>query len=283
MKQADKLTFTGVLVNTLLFALKAAAAVTSQSLAVISDTLNSLLDIVSYTLIYVSVKVSGKKADHDHPFGHHRAEPLAAVVIAIFAGILGFEVIKEAALGLLNHRDGVVYGVFPIAVLTVSVIVKTVMAYYYSRVGKKLNSPAIQAGAVDSVNDILVSSVAVAGYVGGNYVAPQFDEVAALLIGAWILKSGYSIGVKNINYLMGKSPSKKVSEEIKKRAEAVDGVHGLNTVRAHYVGNYVQVEVHIEVDGSLSTQQSHEIAKRVQKAVEDMPSVTNAFVHVDPT
>lgn len=282
MENGDRLTITGVAANAMLFILKAAAALASGSLAVLSDALNSLLDIVSYTLIYITVKISRKEADSDHQFGHHRAEPLAAIVMAIFAGILGFEVIKAGVFGLMEHK-AVKFTLFPVVVLVFTMIVKTIMSYYFKVVGIRLNSPAIMSGSVDSRNDVFVSAVALLGYVGSNYSIGSLDEIAAVIIGGWIIKSGYDIGARNIDYLMGKAPDDFVISEIRSRAQEVKGVIHLNTVRAHYVGHYIQAEVHINVDKKMSTEDSHAIAKRVQKAVEAIPSVTYAFIHVDPT
>src|SRR3989339_259988 len=107
-EEAKKATLLGILGNLILFILKFIAGFLYNSIAVISDAFNSLTDIVASVIVYISVKVSSKKADKGHPFGHHRAEPIAGLIVAIFTGILGFEVIKIAFTRLLTGEKPVI-------------------------------------------------------------------------------------------------------------------------------------------------------------------------------
>jgi divalent metal cation (Fe/Co/Zn/Cd) transporter len=90
------------------------------------------------------------------------------------------------------------------------------------------------------------------------------------------------MGAENIGYLMGKAPSKDIIKKIKYTARKIKGVTGINDIRAHYVGNIVHIEVHVEVDKDISTQASHKICKDVQNAVEKIKSIDRAFIHIDP-
>ncbi len=110
----------------------------------------------------------------------------------------------------------------------------------------------------------------------------QIDSIAATLISFWIIYSGYKIGVQNIDYLMGRQPEDSIMEEIKTKATAVSGIRGIHDVRAHYVGNYIHVEIHISLDQTLTLTQAHDIGKNVQRAVESIESIHKAFVHIDP-
>jgi divalent metal cation (Fe/Co/Zn/Cd) transporter len=104
----------------------------------------------------------------------------------------------------------------------------------------------------------------------------------AFLIGSFIVYSGFKIGVENVDFLMGKVPPHDVLEQLKEIALSVEGVIDLNEVKAHYIGNIIQVEIHIEVNKSITTEESHAIAKRVEGALEKEEIVNFAFVHVDP-
>lgn len=273
-------TLIGIAGNAFLFAIKAAAGMLSGSLALISDAINSFSDTVYSVALFIAVKVAHKKADRDHPFGHHRAEPVAALFIALMMGILGFEIIKAGVLGLTQPHT-YVFTLLGVAVLLVSMAAKAGMWLYFKRVARKINSPAIYASAVDSRNDILVSLTALLGLSGTLLGVGHLDCYAGILIGLFIIHSGYRIGLENIDYLMGKTPSGEILKEIKKRARAIKGVLGIHDVRAHYVGNYVHVQVHIEVDKGLKAGEAHDIGERVQLKVEEMPSVDKAFIHID--
>ncbi len=281
MQKGDEATICGLFVNFFLFVIKLGAGLLSHSLAVLSDAFNSFTDIISSLVVYLAVRSSSRMADDGHPFGHHRAEPIAGLVIAIFAGILGFEVLRKAVMGLIMPET-IHFGVYPMLALGVSMLLKSILTVYFKRVGIELNSPALLASSVDSRNDVLVSLTALLGFLGSFKGYHYLDSVAAFVIGLWIVFSGYKIGIENIDYLMGKAPGPEAIDSIKERALGVKGVLGVNDVKAHYVGNYIHVEVHICLDTTLSLYQAHEIGKMVQREIEALECVDKAFVHIDP-
>ncbi len=271
-----------IVCNTFLFAIKITAGITSNSMAVISDAVNSVTDIISSVVIYFAVKVSAKQADEGHPFGHHRAEPIAGLIVAIFAGILGFEIFRTSVFHLVSQHDHNI-GIFTILVLLISIGMKFVMSIYSKKTSHTINSPALLASSVDSRNDVYISATALVGVIGGFYGYPKMDDIMAILISFWVIYSGYKIGIQNIDYLMGRQPEAGIMEEIKAKTCAAAGVLGIHDIRAHYVGNYIHVEIHISLNQHLTLTEAHEIGKNVQKAVENIESIHKAFVHIDPT
>jgi len=282
MRRGRTATIIGLIGNTFLFVIKLVVGIMSNSLALLSDAFNSLTDIISALFIFIAVRISSKKPDRDHPFGHRRAEPIAGLIVAVLAGILAFEILKEGILNLFHTRETTV-GPLAIIVLAVTIIIKVFMARYFRRVGKEIRSPAISASAIDSQNDILVSVVALVGVLGAMAGLMYLDSIAALLIALWIFKSGFEIGKENIDYLMGRSPDSEMINNVKKRARSIKGVLALNDVRAHYVGNFIHAEVHINLDRKMTTGKAHGIAKKVQGRIEEMENVDRAFIHIDPS
>lgn len=281
MKKSVKVTIQGIIFNTILFCIKLMGAVLSNSLALLSDSFNSLTDIMSSIAIFFAVRISAKMADSDHPFGHRRAEPIAGLMVAILAAILGFEVIKNAFQGFFETKI-LEINILIFCIVLGSMALKLYMYILFRREGMRTKSPALLASSVDYRNDILVSfSVLIGnifGYTGYHFV----DNIVAFFIGAFIVYSGYKIGVENIDFLMGKRPGDEIIDRIKDGARTVDGVIDVNDVKAHYLGNFIQVEIHIEVDKKLRTQKSHKIAKDVQHLLEGDEYIDYAFVHVDP-
>jgi cation diffusion facilitator family transporter len=272
------LTAGGVALSIVLVILKGYAGWHTGSTAVISDALNSSLDIVSYTALYLSVRLQSKPADMTHHYGHHRAEPLAGFLIAIFAAILGGIILRDSFLRLVfpTPIDANSVG---IGIVVISIVTKIGIGLAYLRHAK--NSPAMNAAAVDSRNDALASSVAMIGLVFGS-IWSKVDSLAGLAIGAWVLYSGARVGLENIGYLLGKAPPKALLDELRGIAETVPGLLGTNNIRAHYVGSSMHVEVHIEVDARLTIQEAHAIAKTVGQRLEQVEDVYAAFVHADP-
>lgn len=271
----------GLAGNIFLFILKILAGLLSNSIAVISDALNSLTDIITSIAIHISIKMSQTQPDEDHPFGHNRAEPLAGLIVAIMAGILGFSVISQAATRIMSKEElNISY--FTFTAMIISIATKIYMTIYFHQICKKHNSPAIEASEIDSRNDVLVSGAALIGITGAKFNIHGLDSIMALIIGAQIIRSGYEMGKRNIDFLIGKAPNDKFINLIKDNIKSIDEVVAFHDIRAHYVGNIIQVEIHIMLHKELSLIKAHAIGKMVQKKVEDIDIINKAFIHIDP-
>ncbi len=267
--------------NIFLFLIKAAAGIMSNSIAVISDAINSLTDIISSAAIMYSVRISLRKPDEDHQFGHHAAQPIAVFLVALFAGIVGVNLIEESVIRIIHpaetHITHTVY-----IILFTTIITKLILMQYQKMVGKTYNSPALRAGAVDSLNDVFASSLSVIGILGIQMGLKYVDGIAGIFIALFVFRSGYQIAKENIDYLMGKAADKQLILEIAKAALKVEGVQGLNELKSHYVGNKFHIEIHIDVDKNTTTEASHDIGKEVQRAISALPEINQVFVHIDP-
>ena len=268
-------------VNIFLFIIKAAAGIMSNSIAVISDAINSLTDIVSSGAIMYSVRLSLKKPDEDHQFGHNAAQPLAVFLVALFTAVVGINLIEASVNRILTpYPTNITTPVYIILITTI--ITKLILTRYQSSVGKEFKSPALKAGAVDSLNDVLASSLSIVGIVGVQLGFRYLDGIAGILIALFIFRSGYQIAKENIDYLMGKAADKNLILEIANVALKVDGVLGINELKSHYVGNKFHIEIHIDVAKETSTEKSHNIGKKVQEVVYNLPEINKVFVHIDP-
>lgn len=281
VKILKRATYLSLIVNIFLFAMKIVVGVISNSIAVISDAINSLTDIVSSAVIMYSVRVSLKKPDEEHQFGHNAAQPIAVFLIALFTGVVGINVVEESIRRIISpdeiHVNSAVY-----IVLAITVLVKIVLTRYQSSVGKTYRSPALKASAVDSLNDVLASSLSIIAVFIVELGFPYVDGIAGILIAFFIFKSGYEIAKENLDYLMGRSAGEYLILEIANRAMAVKGVVGMNDLRSHYVGNKFHIEIHIEVDKNTTTELSHDIGNKVKFAILEIDEIQQVFVHIDP-
>ncbi len=281
VKILKRATYLTLFVNIFLFIIKIFVGVISNSIAVISDAINSLTDIISSAVILYSVRVSLKMPDEEHQFGHNAAQPIAVFLIALFTGVVGINVIEESIRRIINpdqiHVSSTVY-----IVLGITILVKIILTRYQSNVGKTFKSPALKASAVDSLNDVLASSLSIIAVFLVGLGFPYVDGIAGILIAFFIFKSGYEIAKENLDYLMGRSAGEQLLLEIVNRAMSVKGVVGMNDLRSHYVGNKFHIEIHIEVDKNISTEISHDIGTKVKFAIQEIDEVQQAFVHIDP-
>ncbi len=268
-------------INIFLFLIKAFAGFISNSIAVISDAVNSLTDIISSTAIIYSVKVSQKQPDEDHQFGHNAAQPLAVFLIAMFTALVGFGLIKESIDRISTpHKTNIDLIVF--IILGVTIIIKIILSRYQLSVGKKFKSPAIRASSIDSLSDVLATSVSLVGIIFVQIGLKYFDGIAGIIVALIIIRTGYLLTKENIDYLMGRSADRKVILDIANAAMKINGVKGFNDIRSYYVGNKFHVEIHIEVDKNMSTEMSHNVGKDVENAILNLEDIQKVFVHIDP-
>ena len=282
MKIAEKkAAILGLVGNSFLFIGKITLGALTNSLAIISDAINSGTDIVASFIVYKSIKASSEAADNEHQFGHARAEPIAALIVAIFTGLLGFQVIVMAIQRLINGAI-LNLGASVMGLLVFTILLKGYMHIYAARIAKETKSVSIQASAMDHRNDVIISSAALVGVGAAYFGYPLFDSAFALIIGGYIITAGYKIASLNINYLMGGCPNGELMDMIKKAALGVKGVTGLNDARAHYVGTEIQVEIHVEMDKKMNLEKAHDIGKKVERKIEAIEGINRAFVHIDP-
>jgi len=279
---AMRAAFVGIAANACLLALKATASSVSDSLTIFSETLNSLSDVLSAIVILFCVRWAWMQADWSHPFGHRRAEPIAALVVSIFTAILGFEVCRTTVVHLWTGELPQRIGLYPVAALVITACIKSALAFYLSQRSEELNSPALKAASVDCRNDVFIAAQGLIGVLVAQYQLKTLDVITAMVVGIYILYSAYRLGVENLDYLMGRAPDEETIQRIRAAAESVPRIRHVGEIKGHYVGTFVQVELVACVDGNLSTAESHEIAEAAREAVEAVANVDRAFVHIEP-
>ncbi|MFH1664306.1 MAG: cation diffusion facilitator family transporter [archaeon] len=267
--------------NIFLFLIKIFVGALTGSFALLADAVNSFSDIFSSSIALIAVKISSKEPDEDHPFGHERIESVTGLVIGILVAVVGVELIKEGLLKLV-FGNKVQFGLIAIIVLLITIALKIFLSVYTKKVAEKTKSMALLAVSEDSKADVIISFTALIGVFGAINNYSFLDPLMALVISVYIIRSGIRIALENSNQLVGTAPPKKTIEEIKLKAMEVDGVKNVHDIRAQYLGNLVQVEIHVVVDEKISVQEAHSIGKTVQYSIEEMEEIDRAFIHIDP-
>jgi cation diffusion facilitator family transporter len=266
--------------NLILALLKLAVGFLYSSIALISDGVHSLSDVITSVAGYIGLKVASKPPDEDHPFGHSRFEPLVAFLIGEALLIVAYEIGRDSVLRLL-HGETIEVNSVMLAVTVVSIIAKELMFRYSVYVGRKLNSQILIADAYHHRSDVLSSIAVLVGLVLQRLGFRYGDALAGLVVAVLLVKVSLEIILENVGYLTGRAPPFEICEEIKKRALSVPNVLGVHDLRAHYVGNKLHVELHIEVPPELSLKEAHDVSEEVKKRIEEIPEVDRVFVHVD--
>lgn len=268
-------------INIILFIVKGIVGIISNSIAVISEALNSFTDVLVSIGIKVAVKISHDKPDVKHQFGHNAAQPLAAFILAVFAFVVGINIVEESIKRLFEPKN-IEISISVYVILIFTIVCKILLNRYQIRIAKMFKSPAIRAASIDSINDVLASSIALLGVIGASMNLIYIDSIAGIMVAMFIFKSGYEVAKENMDYLMGRSADDVFDSKIKDITLKINGVKGVNDLRSHYVGNKFHIEIHIEVDKDISTKLSHDIGNEVKFALEEIDEVQKVFVHIDP-
>ncbi|CAD5243178.1 cation diffusion facilitator family transporter [Thermococcus camini] len=280
MKEIYRPIWVSIVGNVLLAVLKLIIGFLYSSIALISDGVHSLSDVITSIIGYVGLKVSSKPPDRDHPFGHSRFEPLVAFLIGEALLIVAYEIGRDAVYRIIEGGTIEINSIM-LGVTVLSILSKEAMFRYSVHVGRKLNSQILVADAYHHRSDAL-SSVAVLVGLGAQKLGFRYgDSLAGLMVAAFLVKVSIGIILENVRYLTGQAPPFEVCERIKELALGVPNVLGVHDLRAHYVGSKLHVELHIEVPPELSLKEAHDVSEEVKRVIESLPEVEVAFVHVD--
>jgi cation diffusion facilitator family transporter len=285
MSRSNTLRRVGLLllgVNLLLFLVKGGAWLTTGSLAVEGEAVNSLADSV-YSLVTVAgLYLTTRPPDFEHPHGHERIEPFVGLFVAAGIVVAGGTVLYQSGTTLLSGSVTVSRGPVAVAVLAVAAVTKYGLYRYVLAAGERHNSPALTATALDNRNDSFTAGAAIVGVAGAGAGYPILDPLAAAVVAVGILYTGVEIARDNLGYLVGRAPPEDLRQEIIRRALEHPDVDGAHDIVAHYVGPEIDVSLHVEVQGDRTLLEAHDIESAVAGAVGALPEVDDVFVHVDP-
>ncbi|MBV0925125.1 cation diffusion facilitator family transporter [Halomicroarcula limicola] len=269
-------------VNVVLALLKGGVWLTTGSLAVQSEAVNSVADTAYSLVVVAGLYLTTRPPDFEHPHGHERIEPFVSLFVAAGIFAAGGVVLWQAAGALLSGEVTVTRGPTAVGVLALTALVKYAFYRYCLRAGRESNSPALVATAKDNRNDILTAGAALVGVAGATAGYPMADPLAAIVVSVGIVYTGVEVVRDNVAYLVGAAPPADLRREILKRALDHPQVQGAHDVIAHYVGPEIDVSLHIEVEGDLTLREAHDIETAVIEAIRELPEVDDVFVHVDP-
>jgi cation diffusion facilitator family transporter len=284
LERSLRATFTGLAVNVFLSAVKLIAGIVGHSHALVADACESLTDIFSSIIVWRGVVVAAAPADEDHPYGHGKAEPLAAAVVsAILLFVAGWIAI-EALHDIGQPRPAP--KVFTLLVLLGVIVIKEILFRFVSREADSVESAAVRADAwhhrSDAVSSVAAAIGIVTALIGGEKFA-WADDAAALAAAGVIAWNGWRLLRSTLGDLMDTAPDREIKNEIRRLAEKVPGVAGVEKCFVRKMGYQLYVDMHVEVDPQMTVLRSHEIAHAVKDKIrEAMPAVRDVLVHIEP-
>lgn len=281
-RQALRSTWVSVWVNLFLAMAQVLIGLFARSQALIADGLHSLSDLVADGVVLVAARHSHAEADDNHPYGHARFETAAALAIGLI--LMGTGVALVWGAGLRLHEGSADAAVHPLALAAalLTLVAKEGLFHYMRRIGERLKSAMLIANAWHARADAASSLVVAVGIAANLAGWHSMDAVAAIIVGAMIVKAGWGFSVEAFHSLTDHALDPEEIVRIHATVQAVDGVQGVHKLRTRRMGDWAVVDMHIEVDAHLSVSEGHYIAEQIAARVKAAHRVAECTVHVDP-
>lgn len=283
---AIRVSLVSIFGNLVLTVFKLFAGLFAHSGAMVSDAVHSASDVISSVVVIIGVKLSGKKADANHPYGHERFESVAAIILAVMlvivGGGIGVRAVQEIISGSYQNME--IPGMLALIASVVSIIGKAGMFFYTRKHARNIQSQALMADAWHHLSDALSSIGALIGIGGAMLGAAIMEPLASVVICIMILKAAADIFRDSVNQMLDASAGADLEQKLRELVAGQEGVLGVDMLHTRMFGTKIYVDIEICLDRNLSLYKAHAIAEQVHEALEkEFPQIKHVMVHVNPS
>ncbi len=269
-----------IVINLILFAVKLAAGLFVNSIALITDAVHSLSDMVSSVAVIWGFKISARPPDREHPFGHGRMEHVTTLIIAILLIITGFE-FARVAFGRVTHAEPVVFSLPVIIIVSITIVFKEWLSKFAKELGRRIDSKTLEGDALHHKADVITSVMVILALFSEKIHLRQFDGVVGILISVYIMYSGWKMLQDVITPLLGESATYGELAKIKKIATSVKGIKGIHDIMMHKYGSMKMISLHVEIPAEFPFMEAHNLIEEVEENINfKMRAITT--IHLDP-
>ncbi|ACT03617.1 cation diffusion facilitator family transporter [Paenibacillus sp. JDR-2] len=280
IKQGEKGALVSIGAYIGLSAIKLGAGYWFASGALVADGFNNLTDIIASVAVLVGLRISQKPPDKDHPYGHFRAETIAALIASFIMATVGLQVIINTVRSLFAGGQTVPSLTSAWVALFAAACMGAVY-FYNRRLANRINNQALHAAAKDNLSDTLVSIGAAVGIIGAQFGLPWLDPVAALAVGAIICKTAWDIFYSSTHALTDGFDANELMT-LRSTIERTKGVKSIKDIKARVHGSNVLIDVIVQVDPGLTLIESHRISDEIEQQMEGKHNIMSVHVHVEP-
>lgn len=271
----------GICCNVLLFSAKLLVGMLVNSISVTADAFNNLSDAASSVIGFIGVKMAGKPADEDHPFGHGRMEYIAAFIVAFLVIQVGFSFLKTS-IGKIIHPEEMTFKAVSVAILLLSVCVKLWMAFFNNTLGKRIQSAVMKATAADSLGDVVTTSATILSILVYGIWGLNIDGIIGIAVSVIVMWAGIKIAKDTLTPLIGEPIDPKLYVEITEFVESYDGIIGSHDLIVHNYGpSRSMASIHAEVPNDVDIEVSHEIIDAIEREAVRKFGIF-LVIHMDP-
>jgi cation diffusion facilitator family transporter len=284
LQTGARIALVGMLINLVFAAAKILGGLFGNAYVLIADGIESALDIAGSFVIWGGLKVAARPPDKTHPYGHGKAEPIAAVIVAcgVLAAATGLAIQSVREIFTPHHGPAA----FTLVILIVVILVKEILFRYVNRIGRYVESTAVQTDAWHHRSDALTSAAAFIGIsialIGGEGWQSA-DDWAALFACAVIAANGIRLLRPAFYEIMDTAPRGEIVERVREAAAKVVGVIEVEKSFVRKMGLSFYVDIHVGVDEDISVREGHGIAHAVKDAIQQSdPRIADVLVHIEP-
>ena len=271
----------GIVCNVFLFIVKFVIGMVLHSVSVTADAFNNLSDAGSSIISFVGVKVAERPADENHPFGHGRAEYIAALIVAFLVIQVGLTCLKDS-FSKIKSPEMINFQLISVIILLLSMVVKLWLGLFNKKLGKKIDSKVLMAVFTDSMGDVITTAATVFSIVFFAISGINLDGIIGACVSLLVMWAGVGIAKDTLEPLIGEAIDPELYEKIKNFVEGYDGVVGSHDLIVHNYGpNRSMASIHAEVPNNVSIEVSHEIIDRIERDAHEYLGVF-LVVHMDP-
>ena len=268
-KKIIKTSIYGIAVNLILVAFKAVVGLIVNSIAIILDAVNNLSDALSSIITIIGVKLSSKKPDKKHPYGHGRIEYFASVIIAVIVLLAGVTSLKESFEKIINPSTAD-YSIASLIIVIVAVVVKLVFGRYVKKAGEKLNSQSLIASGTDAFMDAVLSFSTFIAAIISLIWHISLEGYLGAIISVIIIKSSIDILRETIDSMLGERADPELSKKIKEKINSFDEVQGTYDLNLHNYGpSNIIASAHIQVRNDMTAEEIHILTREITYSIFD--------------
>jgi cation diffusion facilitator family transporter len=279
---ASRSTWISVGVNLVLTITQVVVGVLAKSQGLIADGIHSLSDLVADFVVLLASHHSKKDADADHPYGHHRFETAASLILGALLLAVGVGMLWSAFRKLEAPETVQQVHIVALYVAGGALLAKELLFRYMLSVAKRVKSSMLVANAWHARSDAASSLVVGLGIIGNLAGYPILDPIAALIVGFMVAKMGWGFGWDALHDLMDRAVDEQEVEAIRRTLLETPGVSNVHDVRTRKMGDMIVVDAHLEVDAAITVEAGHDIAVLARQRVLQRHRVLNLMTHVDP-
>ena len=271
----------GIILNIILSVFKMIFGIITKSISIVADGANNIFDAVSSIINLIGFRMSGKPADKEHPFGHGRIEYVSALTLAFFILIMGVELIKSSV-DRFTNPETVIFNIPAVIVLVLSIFAKLWLALFNRKIGKLMNSVAVDAVVTDSLGDIAATTCSLIALIASKYTDFPVDGIMGIIVALIIIYAGIDIIRGTMGPLLGEPPAKETVKKLEDTVMSFDGIVGIHDLVLHSYGHSKIIgSLHAEVPADIDIIHSHDTIDLIERTVKEQLGI-EISIHMDP-